>query len=91
MSELYYIQQTAGDVERPSLDDLRAFSEKYDFPLGAHDEVFGLAMLHGNHLFEQKDIEGARYFWTIAYSLTKSDSVKKLLDDLPPKMPVRAE
>ncbi len=83
MSELYYIQQKAGDVGQASAEEMRTIAEKYGFPLGPHDDVLGLAYSYGKHFCDEKDADGARYCLTIVYELTGADEIKQMIDALP--------
>lgn len=83
-SELYYIQQkTHGQIKEPSLDDMKEYGKKYGFPIGADNDVLGMAYAYGKHFFDQKEEEPARYFFTILYNLTEDQQIKELLDQLP--------
>ena len=83
MSELYYIREKAGDVGRTSIEDVKRCAERYKFPVGAHQDVIGMAYAYGKHFLEQNNIDGARYCFEIAYSLTDDDEIKKVLDSIP--------
>ncbi len=83
MSELYYIHDKVGDIGQPSMADFKRCAEKNHFPVGAHEDVIGIAYSYGKHFLEQKNIEAARYCFEIAYSLTDDVSIKKILDSLP--------
>lgn len=84
MSELYYIQQTAGRViPPPGMDQLKEYAEQYGFPVGADPDVLGLAYAYGKHFAEQGDAAGARYCWQILYDLTDDEEIKKKIDELP--------
>lgn len=83
MSELYYIStkcdKKLGD---PSIEELNAMGEKYGIPIGADDDVLGIAYAYGKHLKEEGDKESARYFLNILYSLTDDEDIKVMLDEL---------
>ena len=84
MSELYYIQQTAGKViPPPRMDQLKMYARKYGFPAGADPDVLGLAYAYGKRFAEDGNVEGARYCWQILYDLTDDEKIKEMLDKLP--------
>ena len=83
-SELYYIQQvTQGSVKKPSTVEMQAYSEKYGFPLGADNDVLGIAFTYGKHFLEDNQPDAAKYFLSIVYDLTKDKEIKSLIDQLP--------
>jgi tetratricopeptide (TPR) repeat protein len=83
-SELYYINSvTDGKIPEPSIDQLKAYSEKYGFPLGADDDVLGLSVSYGRHCLEQNNPDAARYFLAIAYDLTDDEEIEKMIENLP--------
>lgn len=82
-SELYYINQVAGGIEEPSYEDVKKYAEKYGFPMGADEDILGLAYAYGKHFVEQGENEPGRYFLSILYELTQDDEVKKMLDAIP--------
>lgn len=83
-SELYYIDHvTNGVVAQPTMDQLREYSAKYGFPVGADNDVLGLAYAYGKHFFEKKQYDGAKYFWTILYRLTDDEEIKRMLEVFP--------
>ena len=80
-SELWYIQQNAGEnFSLPTLDELKQFSEQYKFPLTPNADIVGIALEFGRQTSRagQKDL--AKYFLDIAYDLTDNDNIKKILD-----------
>lgn len=82
MSELYYIHDKGGDIGQATMADLKRCAEQYHFPLGAHEDVIGIAYSYGKHFLEQKNNDAARYCFGIAYSLTDDEDIKKILDTL---------
>lgn len=83
-SELYYINSsTDGKIPQPSIEQAREYGEKYGFPIGADDDVLGLAISHGKHFMEQGAANGARYFLAIAYDLTGSEEILNVIEQLP--------
>ena len=82
-AELYYIDQVSGGVKEPSYEDIKAYSEKYGFPMGAHEDILELAYAYGKHFIEEGQNEPARYFISILYELTQDDDVKKMLEAIP--------
>ena len=82
-SELWYIQQEAGaEFSLPSLEEIEQYAEEYHFPLGADEDVVGIAIEFGRHAAQDGQKEIAKYFLGIAYDLTKNNIVKEWLDDL---------
>jgi hypothetical protein len=61
---------------------LQKYGEKYGFPVGAPDDVPGLALAYGKHFAENEETEGALYCFNIAYELTGDENIKKIIDDL---------
>ena len=82
-SELYYINQVAGGVKEPSYEEVKQYSEKYGFPMGADNDILGLSYTYGKHFMEEGQNEAARYFISILYELTQDDEIKKMLDSIP--------
>ena len=83
ISELYFIHEKAGDIDQTSVEGIQSYAEKYGFPVGAHEDVIGIAHAYGKHFIEQNNNDAARYCYEIAYSLTDDENIKKLLDSLP--------
>lgn len=81
-AELYYIQQVSGKTFNPSMKEFEEYSKKYGFPIGADDDVVGLAYNYGKHFLEEKEYEGAKYCFGIAYELTNDESIKRILDTI---------
>jgi tetratricopeptide (TPR) repeat protein len=83
MSEMYYIQgETGGKVKEPSIEELKAYAEKYGFPVGADNDVVGLAIGYGKHFLDNGESEGAKYVFQIAYDLTDNEEIKRILDTI---------
>ena len=82
-AELYYIQQVTGKTFNPSMKDFEEYSKKYGFPIGADNDVIGLAYNYGKRFLEDKEYEGAKYCLGIAYELTEDEEIKKVLDTIP--------
>jgi tetratricopeptide (TPR) repeat protein len=83
-SELYFINSSAeGKIQEPSIDQAREYREKYGFPIGADEDVIGLAVSYGKHFLEQGALNAAKYFLSIAYDLTGSDDILKIIEQLP--------
>ena len=82
-SELYYIQHVTGKTFNPSMKDFEAYSKKYGFPIGADDDIVGLAYNYGKHFLKEGEFEGAKYCLGIAYELTEDESIKKILAEIP--------
>lgn len=83
-SELYYIQSKVGEGSiRPTEEQLRKHADEYGFPLGASEDVLGLAYAYGKHALEEEEFDKARYFLEIVYGLTDDEEVKELLGQLP--------
>ena len=82
-SELWYIQQKAGEnFSLPTPEDVKRFAEQYKFPLGADEDVVGIAVELGKHAFKNGQLDAAKYFFGIAYDLTNVDELKEILDTL---------
>jgi len=83
-SELYYIStKTNGKVKEPTLKQMQKIAAKYGFPMGADDDILGLAVTYGRHFMERNDPESARYFLTIAYDLTSNEQLGEMIHKLP--------
>lgn len=83
-SELYYINSsTDGKIPEPSIDQAKAYGDKYGFPIGADDDVLGLAFSYGKHFLDQNAVDAAKYFLTIVYDLTGDNEIAKMIDSLP--------
>ena len=72
-------EQTNGAAKRPSPMELRQIGETYGFPIGADRDVVGLALAIGRNGLEKRQKEAARYYLSIAYNLTRSQSIEALL------------
>lgn len=83
MSELYYIHENAGNVDRASMEEIRALAQEYGFPVGAHEDVVGMAFAYGKHFLEQGDSDAARYCLIIAFDLTQDEAIRNMIDSLP--------
>ena len=82
-SELWYIQQKAGEnFSLPSIEELREYSERYGFPLGADEGVVSVAVEFGRRSAQSGQTDAAKYFFGIAYDLTGNDDLKEILDGL---------
>lgn len=83
-SELWYIQQQAGsEFTLPTSEEIKEYFRQYNIPLGADDDVIGIALAFGQQSKEQGQYDYARYFYGIAYELTGIDDFKNILDDIP--------
>lgn len=83
-SELYYINQmTNGKVKEPSIDFIKATAEKYGFPVGADNNVLGVAFTLGKEFAEQNNFAGAKHFFGIVYELTNDEDIKNMIAALP--------
>ena len=81
-AELYYIEQIAEEeVKQLSVNEVRALSETYEFPLGADKLVLNLAYQMGKHRLETNQ-PGAEYFLTIAYDFTHDEEIRDMLDSI---------
>lgn len=75
-SELYYIQSTIQDAYRePSFEEIEKYSKVYDFPIGADDDVIGLAYTLGCQYNKKHEPKLAKYFLQIAYDLTEDEDI----------------
>ncbi len=84
LKELYYVdEKTNHQLEKPSIEKLKEFSEEYGFPIGADLNVLNLAFENGKKSLEKRNPGLARYFFTILYDLTNDPDIKAALDKLP--------
>ena len=82
-SELYYIQSKAPNgFEEPTIDKLREYGEKYNFPIGVSDDILGIAFSYGKHFSQNGEREGAIYCLEILYNLTDDEGIKDLIEKL---------
>lgn len=82
-SELFYISQSTGkDIVKPEIDDIKKLAEKYNFPVGADEDLLGLVMYLGKQSLKEEVIPAAKYYFGILYRLTEDDDVKEILDRL---------
>ena len=82
-AELFYISQKTGkQIEQPDIEDMKKIADKYEFPLGAHEDVLGIAYAIGKNALDNNQKESAQYFLGIVYSLTDDDDIKALLDKI---------
>ena len=80
VSELYYIEQTLGkEPELLSGKEMKALSEKYNFPIGPDKKVVKLAYGLGKYLYENGDSQRARYLLKIGYDLIPVDDAKEII------------
>lgn len=82
-AEVSRIKELTGETHSPSMQDLGEYSMKYGFPIGADNEVVGMAFNYGKHFMETKEYGGAKYCLGIAYELTEDNSIKELLESIP--------
>ncbi|MEE0879069.1 MAG: hypothetical protein UH788_07310 [Treponemataceae bacterium] len=82
-SELFYISQSTGkDIVKPEIDDIKKLAEKYNFPVGADEDLLGLVMYLGKESLKEEVIPAAKYYFGILYRLTEDDDVKEILERL---------
>ena len=81
-AELNYISSIAGNIEKPSIEQIKQYSEKYGFPIGADKDIVQLAYAYGDSLEKDGQKQGAKYFFSIMYELTQEESIKKRIDSL---------
>ena len=81
-AELNYISSIAGNIERPSIDQIKLYSEKYGFPIGADKDIVQLAYVYGDSLEKDGQKQGAKYCFSIMYELTQEESIKKRIDSI---------
>ena len=82
-SELYYIQNKAPEkFKEPTLDEMREYGAKYNFPVGADDDILGIAFSYGKQFAEDGKNEAAIYFFEILYGLTDDEEIKEMIDQL---------
>lgn len=83
-SELFYIQDKAGGkLSRPTPEQFREYADQHELPLGASNDLIGLAYTYGKHFLDKKEFDGARYFLEIVYGLTSDDDIQGLLHQIP--------
>ncbi len=84
LKELYYVdEKTNHKLEKPPIEKVKEYSEKYGFPIGADLNVLNLAYQCGIKSLENHNPDGARYFFSILYDLTHDPEIKAALDKLP--------
>lgn len=84
LKELYYVdEKTNHKLEKPPIEKFKEYSEQYGFPIGADLNVLNLAYQCGIKSLENKNPDGARYFFSILYDLTHDPEIKAALDKLP--------
>lgn len=82
-SELYYIQsKTGGKLMQPTKEQLHQYAGQYGFPLGASEDVLGLAHAYAQRMLEEKRFDHARYFLEIVHGLTDDEEVGALLEQI---------
>lgn len=82
-SELYYIQSKAPNgFKEPTIDELREYGEKYNFPIGVSDDILSIAFSYGKHFSQNGEREGAIYCLEILYNLTDDEEIKELIEKL---------
>ena len=82
-SEMYYISQKTGKaVSQPTLEDIKKAAEKYGFPIGAHEDVVGVAYSMGRQALASDNKDMALFFLGIVYNLTEADEVGELIKKL---------
>lgn len=81
--ELYYISQKTGkEFSQPSMEEIRASAEKYGFPVGADEDVLGIAFSLGKQAAEEGQKDAAQFFLGILYGLTEDGNIKKMIESL---------
>ena len=84
LAELYYLDdKTNNQIEKPPVEKVKEYSEKYGFPFGANLGILNLAFKHGKESLEKRSPTSARYFFSILYELTKDPEIKAAIDKLP--------
>ena len=79
-AEISYIyQKTKGSVLPPDIEQIKLYSKKYGFPIGASEKVLEIAVSCGNHFLEKKMVDTAKYCFTIAYNSTLDEQLKEML------------
>ena len=82
-SELYYIEHMSGKrIKNPDFDEFRKYAGEYGFPVGADDDILGLAAQFGKHFLNEGRNDMAEYFLTIFYELTDDEQVKAILEQI---------
>lgn len=85
ISEIYYIEQkTNGSVPKPKVEEFDSYGEKYGFPIGADEDILGIAYSYGKYFLELEEDEhgAAKFFFTIFYDLTEDKEIKEIIDKL---------
>ena len=83
MNIIYYIQSKAQKgFKEPTMDELREYGEKYNFPIGVSDDILGIAFSYGKHFADDGEKEGAIYCFEIFYELTDDEKIKDLIETL---------
>ena len=84
LKELYYLdEKTDHQIEKPPIEKVKEYSEKYGFPIGVDVDVLSLAFENGRKNMEKRNPGLARYFFSILYDLTHDSDIKAALDKLP--------
>ena len=83
-AELDYIESKTGkEIEEPSLEKLKFYANKYDFPTWASNDLISLAVGSGKQALKDKEYRAARYFLEIAHGLLPNSDIKELLAKIP--------
>jgi len=83
-TELFYLQNRFKvDTKPPTPQRISKVLKKYGIPFGASKTVLGLAHALGSLMKEHGNTEGARYFYTVLYDLTKDEKVNGIQESLP--------
>lgn len=82
LSEIEYIKNNAGELKEPTAEEMKEYAAEYGFPIGAHEEVLGIAFAYGKHFAGSRSKKAAKYCFQIVYDLTGDGETKELMERL---------
>lgn len=81
--ELYYIAQKTGkEFSQPTMNEIKTCAKKYGFPVGAHEDVLGIAFSLGKQAADAGQKDAAKFFLGILYGLTEDEEIKKMIESM---------
>ena len=82
-SELYYIQNTAGEAYRePPSDEMEIFAQQHDIPFGPSEDVIGIAYQLAEKCLSNGSYDIGEYFARIAHDLAGAKETRDLLSQI---------
>lgn len=86
-SQMYYIEQTAPEgYQKPTVELVKQYEEKYGLPRGADDNVIMLSHVYSQKALEEGELELGVYFLEIFCGLTDDENALKLLAEIKEKL-----